>query len=49
MGVFLTGSGDHCGVRGGVHGEDLGRWLLLSLQRMARTTEICSKTLLCHR
>lgn len=45
----LTGSGDHRGVRGGVHGEDLGRWLLLSLQRMARQTQICPETLLCHR
>lgn len=44
----LTGSGDHRGVWGGVHGEDLGSWLLLSLQRMARTTQICPKTLLCH-
>lgn len=44
----LTGSGDHCGVWGWVHGEDLGGWLLLSLQRMARTTKICPKTILCH-
>lgn len=47
--VLLTGSGDHRGVRGGVHGEDLGCWLLLSLQRMARTAQIRPQTLLCHR
>lgn len=45
----VTGGGDDRCVWGGVHGKDLGCRLLLSLQRMERTTQVCQKTVLCHR
>lgn len=47
--VRSTGNCDHRGVWSGVHREDMGCWLLLSIQRMEREAKVCQKAFLCHR
>lgn len=45
----FTGNSDHRGVWSGVHSEDMGCRLLLSIQRVEGEAKICQEAFLCHR